>query len=77
LRQRIGIARALYNKRNIIVLDEATSALDNQTQDEIIRNIGKIDKDITLIVIAHRPSALRCCSKIFKVENCKIQKLKG
>lgn len=71
-RQRIGIARALYKNAKIIVFDEATNALDNATEKKVIDSINLIDKEITLIFIAHRLSTLDKCNKIIKVEEEKI-----
>lgn len=68
-RQRIGIARALYKNAGLIILDEATSALDNFTENEIIKSIDKLDKDLTIIMVAHRITTLRNCNRIFKLEN--------
>jgi ATP-binding cassette subfamily B protein len=68
-RQRIGIARALYKNADLIILDEATSALDNFTENEIIKSIDKLDKDLTIIMVAHRITTLRNCNRIFKLEN--------
>tara|TARA_Y100000741_G_scaffold323664_1_gene274054 strand:+ start:203 stop:1924 length:1722 start_codon:yes stop_codon:yes gene_type:complete len=51
-KQRIGIARALYNEKEILTLDEATSALDRDTERKILNNI--IQKNITVIQITHR-----------------------
>ena len=75
-RQRIGIARALYNNPQILILDEATSALDNLTEKEVMEAINKIDKDKTIILIAHRLSTVKNCDTIFLLEKGKL-KAKG
>ena len=67
-RQRIGIARALYHKPNILILDEATSSLDNLTEKEVIEAINRIDKNTTIIMIAHRLSTVKNCDIIFMLE---------
>ena len=67
--QRIAIARALYSDPEILVLDEATSALDNKTETNIMNEIYNLNKDKTLIIIAHRLSTVLKCEKIYKVEN--------
>ncbi len=68
-RQRIGIARALYKQADLIVLDEATSALDDKTEEAVMRAIEGLDKDLTLIIIAHRISTLKNCTQIIKLDN--------
>ena len=70
--QRIAIARALYSDPEILVLDEATSALDNKTETKIMNEIYNLNKDKTLIVIAHRLSTVTKCEKIYKISNKKI-----
>jgi ABC-type multidrug transport system fused ATPase/permease subunit len=58
-KQRIGIARALYKNPQILFLDEATSALDSETEKSIMKSIVALDKDLTVISIAHRVNALK------------------
>ena len=65
-RQRIGIARALYNNPKVLILDEATSALDNDTEQMVMDAIYSLDKDITIILIAHRLNTLKRCDYIYK-----------
>jgi len=55
--QRIGIARALYKKADVIIFDEATSALDFKTEAKITKALELLGKDFTIIIIAHRLSA--------------------
>ena len=71
-RQRIGIARALYNNPKVLVLDEATSALDNQTEQAVMDAVNNIGKDMTIILIAHRLNTLKNCDIIFKLEKGKV-----
>jgi ATP-binding cassette subfamily B protein len=68
-RQRIGIARALYKQANVIVLDEATSALDEVTETELMQNIYDLDPGLTLVIVAHRLSTLKGCSRILMISN--------
>ena len=71
-RQRIGIARALYHNPSVLVLDEATSALDNQTEEAVMDAVNSLNKDITIILIAHRLNTVRNCDTIFKLEKGQI-----
>ena len=71
-RQRIGIARALYKKSEILVLDEATSALDNETEVEFINSLKNLNKELTIISIAHRKSTLQNCDRIIELKKGKI-----
>ena len=73
-RQRIGIARALYNKPQILILDEATSALDNQTEKAVMEAVNNLNKNLTIIIIAHRLNTLKNCNIIFKLEKGKLIK---
>ncbi len=73
-RQRIGIARALYKEANVIVFDEATSALDNETEKSVMEAINSLDKDLTILIIAHRLSTLKGCDEVYKLEKGNINK---
>ncbi|MGN0819204.1 MAG: ABC transporter ATP-binding protein [Christensenellaceae bacterium] len=53
--QRVAIARAVLSKRPILLLDEATSSLDSLTETKILSNIKNKAKDMTVILISHRP----------------------
>lgn len=71
-RQRIGIARALYKEAEVLFFDEATSSLDNNTEQNInkaIEQLSKQNKELTIIVIAHRESSLDYCDRILTLEN--------
>ena len=70
-RQRIGIARALYKQADILFFDEATSSLDNATEQSInraIEHLSSSNKELTIVVVAHRESSLDYCDRIITLE---------
>lgn len=71
-RQRIAIARALVTDPRILILDEATSALDAESEEIIRNNLSAIAKGRTVVVIAHRLSAVRDCNRIIALEKGRI-----
>ena len=73
--QRIAIARALYKNADVLVFDEATSALDNQTEDSVMQAIEGLGREITVIMIAHRLTTLKKCTKIIKLAEGKVDKI--
>jgi len=66
-RQRIGIARALYKKPQVLFMDEATSALDNETEQAVNEAIQCLNGKMTMIIIAHRESAVARCDEILQL----------
>ena len=69
--QRIGIARALYKKPEIIIFDEATSALDSITEKNLMDTIKNIS-NITLIIITHNLSTIKNADSIFVLDKGQI-----
>ena len=70
--QRLGLARALYTKPNLIVLDEATSALDAATEASISSTIRNLGGNTTVIVIAHRLSTIQHADCVYVMEEGRI-----
>ncbi|MBS0289675.1 MAG: ABC transporter ATP-binding protein [Proteobacteria bacterium] len=71
-RQRIGIARSLYHKPQLLIFDEATSALDAITEQNVISEIVKLRKKMTIVIIAHRMSTVKACDNIYLFDNGKV-----
>ena len=66
-RQRVGIARALYRRGSVLVFDEATSALDNTTEQSVMETIKNLERDLTIIIIAHRVTTVRHCDRFVEL----------
>jgi ATP-binding cassette, subfamily B, bacterial PglK len=66
--QRIAIARALYNKCEVLIFDEATSALDGITEKFILDSITNLQGTKTIIMIAHRLTTLTGCDSIYVLD---------
>jgi ATP-binding cassette, subfamily B, bacterial HlyB/CyaB len=71
-RQRIAIARALMSNPRVLIFDEATSALDYESERIIQSNMKAICKGRTVIIIAHRLSAVRDANRIVVMERGQI-----
>lgn len=67
--QRIGIARALVKKPQILILDETTSGMQLNMEKEIILNIKKNYPDITIILVTHRDESLKICDEVLKLSD--------
>ena len=74
--QRIGLARALYKNTEVIIFDEATNSLDVATEKLIMKELYDLDKNLTVIMVAHRLNTLKDCDIIFEVKNKKVQQIK-
>jgi ABC-type multidrug transport system fused ATPase/permease subunit len=73
-RQRIGIARALYKKAGVLVFDEATSALDEGTERAVMKSILSLPRELTIIIVSHRPTSIASCDCVYGVKEGSISK---
>ena len=71
-KQRIGIARALYNLPELLIFDESTSALDSNNENLIMNEIDNLDYKCTKIIISHKLGPLLNCDKIYVFDNGRI-----
>lgn len=71
-RQRIGIARTLYRDSTILILDEPTSALDIDSEYELMMLLGKLKEQVLVVVISHRPAAIKLSDSITLLAEGKV-----
>jgi ABC-type multidrug transport system fused ATPase/permease subunit len=67
--QKIAIARALYKDAEILIFDEPTSSLDKKSVQEFIKNIKKITKNKTIVIVTHDPTVIKNFKNVFLIEN--------
>lgn len=71
-RQRIAIARAIYRNASLLIFDEATSSLDTSSEQDVGDMLKMLRGDRTVLIVAHRTSALRHCDVIHELDSGKI-----
>jgi ABC-type multidrug transport system fused ATPase/permease subunit len=74
-KQRIGIARCIYQDPEIIVLDEATSALDSATEQIVMNNLFNLQPGKTFIIVAHRLATIAKCDKVLLINGGTIRRI--
>jgi ABC-type multidrug transport system fused ATPase/permease subunit len=72
--QRIGIARALYHQKEILILDEATAALDNETELLVTEAIKALSGTKTSLMVAHRLTTVAHCDQVYVMDHGRIVK---
>lgn len=71
-KQRISLARALLKKPSILILDDTTSAVDMETEGYIQQQLGKLNGQCTIFVIAYRISSIKDADQILVMDNGRI-----
>lgn len=71
-KQRISMARALIRNPKILILDDCLSAVDTETEEVILRNLEKVMKNKTSIIVSHRISSIRHANQIIVLDNGSI-----
>lgn len=73
--QRLGIARAIYSNRPILMLDEFTSNLDLQTERDILETLSEIKNDHFILIVSHRSEPLKFSDDIYQLLNGVLSKI--
>ncbi len=68
-KQRLSIARALVRDPKLLLLDDCFSALDSETEEIILSNLKKVQKNRTTIIVSHRISSLRNADRIIVLDH--------
>ncbi len=71
-KQKLALARALYQNGRVMILDEPTAALDPIAENEMYQKYNELTKESTSIFISHRLSSTRFCDRILFLENGEI-----
>lgn len=71
--QRLAIARALYDKPEVLIFDEATSSLDIKNERAIHDTVLTLRSNITMIIVAHRLSTVEDCDSIVWLDKGRVK----
>lgn len=71
-RQRLALAHALYRARDLLLLDEATGHLDPVSELELVETIEALPRDLTIVLVSHRPAMFRCCDKVYELREGRL-----
>ncbi len=71
-KQKVAIARAMYQNSSLAILDEPTSALDPLSEAEIYEHFNELVENRTAIMISHRLASTKFCDSIIFLENGEI-----
>ncbi|MEN8886255.1 MAG: ABC transporter ATP-binding protein [Winogradskyella sp.] len=71
-KQRVSIARAIIKKPEILLFDDCLSAVDTETEEKILKNLVKLTKDKTTIIVSHRVSSAKNADKIIVLDDGKV-----
>lgn len=72
--QRLGLARALYRKPDLLVLDEVTSSLDERSSREVMATVEKLRDYVTIVMISHKHAELAMAQKVYRLRAGHLRK---
>jgi PrtD family type I secretion system ABC transporter len=72
-KQKIGLARAVYQQPRVLVLDEPTSNLDEQGEQHLLNTLLKMKQtSCTCIMVTHKPTLLQSMDKVLVLQNGRV-----
>lgn len=71
-KQRVSIARAIIKSPKILLFDDCLSAVDTETEEKILKNLDKVSKGKTTIIVGHRVSSAKNADKVIVLDNGEI-----
>jgi ATP-binding cassette subfamily B protein len=71
-KQRISIARAIIKAPEILLFDDCLSAVDTETEEKILKNLERVSKNKTTLIVSHRISSAKNADKIIVLDEGKI-----
>lgn len=73
--QRLQIARALVQPRELLILDECTSALDPNNQKAVMNTIMEVKKERTTLIVTHKVAVMEMCDYLVVVQDGKVAEM--
>ena len=72
MQQRLGLARLLLQKPELLILDEATASMDGENEDLVSQLISSLKGEQTILVIAHRIASVRTADYLYVMDEGEI-----
>lgn len=74
-KQRVSIARAIIRHPDLLIFDDCLSAVDTLTEEKILSNLKLVMEGRTTLLISHRVSTVKACSRILVLEEGRLAEM--
>ena len=71
--QLVALARALYQKPQLLLLDEPTSAMDRETEQKVLKILNRFKDKMAIILVSHRVQSIKYADRIYILENGELK----
>ena len=68
-RQKLGIARTIYENHDVLIMDEPTSSMDSVAEMHVYADLDQVAKDRCVIIVSHRMSCCRFCDEVIVLKD--------